>query len=71
MPGFDLRTARLNKGLSKRGLARAVNVPEQSIRRLEKGMGISPAYAKRIADYFEVQVVDIIDADDEDARRAA
>jgi predicted transcriptional regulator len=58
---FDLTTARLNMGLSIRGLAKQVDVPEQSIRRYESGGGgLHPATAKRIADHFGVQVTDLM-----------
>jgi ribosome-binding protein aMBF1 (putative translation factor) len=58
---FDLKTARLNAGLSIRGLAREIDVPEQSIRRFEAGdSGLHPANAKRIADRFGVQVTDLL-----------
>jgi ribosome-binding protein aMBF1 (putative translation factor) len=58
---FDLKTARLNAGLSIRGLAREIDVPEQSIRRFEAGDGgLHPANAKRIADRFGVQVTDLL-----------
>jgi ribosome-binding protein aMBF1 (putative translation factor) len=56
---FDLTTARLNEGLSIRGLARELDIPEQSIRRLESGFGINPATAKKIADKFGVAVTDL------------
>lgn len=60
---FDLKTARLNAGLSIRGLAREVDVPEQSIRRFESGDGgLHPANAKRIADHFGIKVTDLMPA---------
>jgi ribosome-binding protein aMBF1 (putative translation factor) len=58
---FDLKSARLNAGLSIRGLAREIDVPEQSIRRFEAGdSGLHPSNAKRIADRFGVQVTDLL-----------
>lgn len=60
MTGEQMRLARINNGHSIRGLARDLQVPEQSIRRIEKGLGISLSYAKRIADYHGVQVTDIL-----------
>lgn len=60
MTGEELRIARINRGISIRGLARELGVPEQSIRRLEGGIGISLPYAKKIADWHEVQVTDIL-----------
>lgn len=60
MTAAELRVARINAGISIRGLAREIDVPEQSIRRLESGQQISLPYAKRIADWHGVQVVDIL-----------
>lgn len=56
----DLRIARLNRGLSLRQAAEEIGVPEQSIRRLEQGLGVRPATAKKIADYFGVTAVEIL-----------
>lgn len=56
---FDLTSARLNAGKSIRGLAREIDVPEPSIRRLENGEGVYPATAKKVADYFGVKVTDL------------
>lgn len=68
---FHLRAARLNAGLAVRELARAVDVPEQSVRRLELGNGVTPAIAKRIADYFGVQVTDLMPLPQPDREAAA
>jgi predicted transcriptional regulator len=57
---FDLQSARLNAGLSIRGLAEQVGVAEQTVRRLEDGEGAHPAKAKKVADYFGVQVTDLM-----------
>jgi transcriptional regulator with XRE-family HTH domain len=59
MTGAELTTARLNRGLSIRALARAVDVPEQAVRRIESEERITPANAKKIADFFGVQVIDL------------
>jgi transcriptional regulator with XRE-family HTH domain len=56
----QLKQARLNAGFSRRGLARLLEIPEQSLRRLESGQNISPAYAKRVADFFEITVLDLM-----------
>lgn len=64
---FDLTTQRLNSGHSIRSLARELEVPEQSIRRLEDGKGIHPANAKKVADFFGIQVTDIMPLDREAA----
>jgi plasmid maintenance system antidote protein VapI len=60
MTGYDIKAGYLNAGYSRRAFAEHVDVPEQSLRRLEGGNGISPAYAKRIADFFGVQVTDLM-----------
>lgn len=57
---FDLTAARINAGLSQRSLAEAVGVGLETVRRLERGDGAHPANAKRVADYFEVQVTDLM-----------
>lgn len=56
---FDASVERLNRGLSVRGLARECHVPEQAVRRLEAGERITPANAKKIADFFGVKVTDL------------
>jgi len=56
---MDLATERLNRGMSIRGLARELEIPEQSIRRLEAGMGVQPATAKKVADFYGVRVTDL------------
>lgn len=60
MSVINLRADRLNKGHSIRSLARELGVTEQAIRRLEEGERVHPATAKRIADYFGVQVTDLM-----------
>lgn len=56
----QMRIARINRGISIRGLARELEVPEQSIRRIERGQGITLPYAKKLADWYEVQVTDLL-----------
>lgn len=60
MTADDMRRARINRGVSIRGLAREIDVPEQSIRRVEGGGMISLPYAKKIADWHGVEVLDIL-----------
>ncbi len=55
-----LRAGYVEAGLSRRQFAASIEVPEQTIRRLESGRGISPANAKRIADHFGVRVADVL-----------
>lgn len=62
-----LRDERMNRGFSRRSLAREIDVPEQSLRRLEKGQGVRLHYAKRIADWYGVQVLDLIEAEPAEA----
>lgn len=64
MTGDELRHHYLNAGFSRRGFARHVGVPEQSLRRFEDGDGISPAYAKKLADHLGTTVVDLIGLND-------
>lgn len=57
---FDLTVARMNAGLSQRQLATKVGVGLETVRRLEAGAGAHPANAKKVADYFEVRVTDLM-----------
>lgn len=57
---FDLERARLNRGLSQRALALELDVGTETIRRLERGLGVRPANAKKVADFFDVQVTDLM-----------
>ena len=59
MTAAQMRAARLNAGFSIRGLGRHIGVPEQSIRRLEDGLAVSPEYAKKVADFYGVLVTDL------------
>lgn len=64
---MNLTVERLNSGHTIRSLARELDVSEQSIRRLEAGEGVRPAIAKKVADYFGVQVTDLMPVDREAA----
>ena len=59
MTSRELQAERLNRGFSRRALAREIDVPEQTLRRVEADLRISPHYAKRIADYFGIRVTDL------------
>lgn len=59
MTGDELRRLRMNRGTSIRALARELEVPEQSIRRLEEGDGIRLDRAKKVADWHGVLVTDL------------
>jgi transcriptional regulator with XRE-family HTH domain len=69
---FDLREARVNAGLSQRQLAAKLSVSREAIRRIEDGGGSArPATLLKLAAYFEVQVTDLLDGDDEPTEVAA
>lgn len=57
---FDLARARVNAGLSVRRLAAACGVSRNTIDLLEKGRAVRPASAKLVADYFGVEVTDLM-----------
>jgi transcriptional regulator with XRE-family HTH domain len=60
MTTFNLKAARLNKGLTVSQLADALDgVDEAAIYRLERGTRISPERAKKVADHFGVKVSDL------------
>lgn len=67
MTGREIQVERMNRGKSRRALARELNVPEQTLRRIERGEGISLGYAKALADWLGVQVLDILPLDEEAA----
>lgn len=67
---IDLRSERLNRGFGIRALSREIDVPEQTIRRAEEGLGISPANAFKIARFFGRQVTEIWPLDDQNGRAA-
>lgn len=64
---FDLTEARINAGHSVRSLARVLDIHQQSISALERGEVVHPATAKKVADFFEVRVTDLMPIE----RRAA
>jgi transcriptional regulator with XRE-family HTH domain len=57
---FDVLAARLNQGLTQRQLAVACGVSLTVIQRLEGDGGAHPRTAKKVADYFGVQVTDLL-----------
>ena len=67
---FVLEHARLNRGLSIRQAAKASGVAQETFRRLERGERIQPASAKKVADFFRVQVTDLMRAESESERAA-
>jgi transcriptional regulator with XRE-family HTH domain len=60
MDRFDLTTARLNAGLSQRELASQCDVGLATVQRLEDGFTAHPRNAKKVADFFEVAVTDLL-----------
>ena len=60
MSDFNLAMARVNGGFSQRSLAAHLGVADNAIRRLENGENVHPATAKKVADYFGVQVTDLM-----------
>lgn len=58
-----LRSHYTNLGMSRRGYADKLGINEQSLRRLEAGLGVHPATAKTIADDMGLQVTDFISVD--------
>jgi transcriptional regulator with XRE-family HTH domain len=58
--GVSLRALRMNRGLSVEEVAEQTSVPVRTLYRLERGEHAPrPATAKRIADFYEVQVTDL------------
>lgn len=66
-PSELVREHYLNQGLSRRAYADKVGVPEQTLRRLESGLGVHPANAKLIADDMGIKVTDLMPLDREAA----
>lgn len=64
---FDFRAARINLGLTQRGLAAETGVSLTTIQRLENGATATPRNAKKVADFFEVKVTDLMPVDREAA----
>lgn len=56
----DLKAARVNLGLSQRGLARKAGVTDHVVRKLERGERVHPASAKKVADHLGCQVTDLM-----------
>jgi len=59
-PSFDVKAARVNDGLTQRELAAECEVSLTVIQRLEAGTPVTPRTAKRVADRFGVQVLDLL-----------
>lgn len=62
---FDLRTARINLGLTQRALALECGVSLTTIQGLEAGRGATPKNAKKVADRFDgIQATDLLPLDE-------
>lgn len=57
---FDIRVERINRGFNQRDLAAECDVSLTTIQRLEAGGAVFPRNAKKVADYFGVQVTDLM-----------
>lgn len=57
---FSLTTAIVNSGHTTRSLARHLNIDARTLARLEDGKPVHPAKAKVVADFFDVQVTDLM-----------
>lgn len=66
---FSLSSARVNRGHTIRSLAAEVGIDYRTLVRLEDGEAIHPAKALKVADYFGVQVTDLMP--DHDSKAAA
>ena len=56
---FNVRYARLNLGKTQRELAADCGVALTTIQRLEAGLSASPRNAKKVADFFQINVTDL------------
>lgn len=68
---IDLEKERLNRGCSLTGMAAEIGVARNTLKSAEQGKGIHPSSALKIANFFDVQVTDIIRSDGADAEAAA
>lgn len=67
---FDLVSARLNKGLSVRGAARKIGIARETLAAAERDESVHPGTAKKIADFYGVQVTTIWPVDEPDRSAA-
>jgi transcriptional regulator with XRE-family HTH domain len=57
---FSLQAARVNRGHTVRSLASELEIDARTLARLEAGEPIHPAKALKVAEYFGVQVTDLM-----------
>jgi transcriptional regulator with XRE-family HTH domain len=67
---FSLSKGRLNRGHTVCSLAALVGIDRRTLLRLERGEAVHPAKAKKVADYFGVQVTDLLPAEQSETSRA-
>lgn len=63
----NLRAERLDKGLSQRAAAEQIGISQAILLRAEDGLGVRPAHAKLIADFYGFRVRDIWPVEDRKA----
>ncbi len=68
---FSLVATRINLGHSRRSLAVKLGIDRRTLVRLEEGKPVHPAKAKVVADFFEVQVTDLMPLDPDEKAAAA
>lgn len=59
----EIRKHYLNLGHSRRSYAEFLGIHENALRRLEKGLNVHPATAKKVADDMGVLVTDLLSHD--------
>jgi transcriptional regulator with XRE-family HTH domain len=59
-----LITERLNNGLSTREAAKEIGISQAVLLRAERGEGVRPRHAKRITDFYDLEVTDLWPAPD-------
>lgn len=57
---IDLVTARVNRGLTLNQAAKEIGVARATLQRVERGVAVHPASAKKVADYYGVKAADLI-----------
>lgn len=57
---MNVAAERMNRGLSVAQAAAAMGVARGTLKRLEDGEPVHPASAKKVADFYGVQVTDIM-----------
>lgn len=61
---MNLTAERLNRGLSLTAAARAMGVHRKTLTALESGARAHPESAKKVADFYGCQVVDVMPVED-------